>query len=56
MACQHRELHLWLDDAKKLWCYAQPTASKHHALEDALDKMKAKEGIERITSVEKESD
>ena len=43
--------------------YAQSTASKHQALEDASDKAKArfkhwewkaKAGVERITSVEKE--
>ena len=45
--------------------YAQSTASKHHALEDALNKAKArskhwewkaKEGIERIIGAEKERD
>ena len=65
MAHQHKELHLWLDDAEKLRRYAQCAASKHHALEDALDKAKgrskhwerkAKEGIERITGAEKERD
>ena len=65
MACQHRELHLRLDDAEKLQRYAQSATSKHHALEDALDKTKArskhwerkvKEGVERITDAEKERD
>ena len=65
MARQHRELHLQLDEVEKLWCYAQAAASKHHALEDALNKTKArskhlewktKEGIERITSAKKERD
>ena len=65
MARQHRELHLRLDDTEKLRHYAQSAASKHHALEDALDKdkgrskhweRKAKEGIERIASAEKERD
>ena len=65
MARQHRELYLRLDDAEKLRRYAKSTASKHHALYDTLDKAKArskhwepkaKEGIERITGVEKERD
>ena len=42
MARQHRELYLQLEDAKKLRHYAKSAASKHHALEDALDKVKAK--------------
>ena len=62
MVHQHRELHLQLDNTEKLWRYAQSTASKHHALEDTLDKtkakfkhweQKAKEGIERMTGAEK---
>ena len=65
MAREHRELHLRLDDAKKLRRYAQSADSKHHTLEDALDKTKArskhwerkaKEGVERITGVENERD
>ena len=65
MARQHRELHLWLDDAEKLQRYAQSASSKHHALEDALDKtkarskhweQKAKESIVRIAGAEKERD
>ena len=39
---QHREIYLQLDDAEKLRRYAQSTSSKHHALEDALDKTKAR--------------
>ena len=48
-----------------MWHYAQSGASKHHALEDSIDKtkarskhweQKAKEGIERITDAEKERD
>ena len=63
MACQHRELYLRLDDSEKLRQYAQYAASKHHALENTLDKakatskhweQKAKEGIERIIGVKKE--
>ena len=62
MACQHGELHHRLEDAKKLRLYAQSVASKHHALE-GLGKArakskhwerKAKEGIERATTMEKE--
>ena len=65
MTCQHRELHLRLDDANKLRRYAQSAASKNHTLEDALEETKArskhqernaKEGIERITGVEKKGD
>ena len=61
MARQHKELHLRLDDVKKLRRYAQSAASKHHALEKAKARskhweQKAKKGIERITSVEKERD
>ena len=63
MACQHRELHLRVEDVEKLRRYAQSAVSKHHALDDALDKAKAKSmswewkakaGIERITGAEKE--
>ena len=59
------ELHLWLDDVEKLRRYAQFAASKNYALEDGLGKAKArskhwerkaKEGVERITGVEKEGD
>ena len=65
MERQHRELHLRLDDAKKLRRYAQSIFSKHHALEDGLGKAKArskhwewkaKEGTERIVDIEKERD
>ena len=65
MACQHRELHLRLDDVEKLRRYAQSVASKHHTLEDALGKAKGrskhwewkvKKGVERITGVEKKRD
>ena len=65
MAGEHRELFLQLEDAKKLWRYAQSAVSKHHALDDALNKAKArskswerkaKAGIERITCAKKERD
>ena len=65
MASEHRELCLRLEDVKKLWRYAQSAVSKHHALDDALNKVKArskswerkaKVGIERITCAEKERD
>ena len=65
MARQHRELCFRLEDAEKLRRYAQSAASKHHTLEDALDKTKdrfkhwerkAKIGIESIIGVEKEID
>ena len=42
MARHHWELHLRLEDAKKLRLYAQFGASKHHALEDGLGKDKAR--------------
>ena len=63
MAHQHRELHLPLDDAEKLWRYAQSTTSKHKALDDTLVKVRAKskhwerkdkKGIERATVAENE--
>ena len=63
MARQHRELHLSLEDAEKLQLYAQSVVSKHHALDDALVKAKArskhwkweaKAGAEKITGAEKE--
>ena len=62
MAPQHRELHFQLEDAEKLRRYAQFVVSKHHAIDDALDKAKprskswewkAKVGIERIIGTEK---
>ena len=65
MACQHRELHLWLDDAEKLQRYAGFAVSKHNSLDDALEKAraksrywerKAKEDTERATRAEKERD
>ena len=65
MVRRHRELYLRLKGTEKLRRYAQSVASKHHALEDALDKAKArskhwewkaKVDIERITSVEKKRD
>ena len=36
------ELHLQLDDVEKLLRYAQSDVSKHHTLDDALDKAKAR--------------
>ena len=65
MACQHRELHLRLEDAQKLRLYAQSIVSKHHALDDAVVKTKArskhweqeaKAGGEKIASAENERD
>ena len=65
MARQHRELYYRLEDAEKLWFYAQSATSKHRALEESLDKAKfwskhwerkAKEGTERIMNAEKEMD
>ena len=63
--CQHRELHLRLDDAEKLRRYAQSATSKHKALDDALGKararskyweQKAKEGTNRAIGEENERD
>ena len=42
MARQHREFQSQLDDAKKLWLYAQSVVSKHHALDASLAKAKFK--------------
>ena len=65
MVRQHRELHLRLEDVEKMRCYAQSVVSKHHALDDALDKAKTRSkhwerkamaSIERMISVEKERD
>ena len=65
MACQHRELHLRLEDAEKLRIYAQFAISKHHTLDNALVKAKArskhwereaKAGAKKIVGVEKERD
>ena len=42
MAGHRRELHLRLEDAKKLRLYAQFGASKNHALEDGMGKAKAR--------------
>ena len=65
MVRQHRELHLLLEDVEKLRRYAQSVVSKNHALDDALDKSKARSKhwerkamarIKRMTSVEKERD
>ena len=65
MVRQHRELHLQLEDVEKLRRYAQSVVSKHHALDDALDKAKSRSkhweqkamvGIKRMISVEKERD
>ena len=62
--CQYKELYLRLDDAEKLRRYVQSATSKHHALA-TLDKAKgrskhwewkAKEGVKRISSMEKEID
>ena len=41
MACQHQEFRSRLDDAKKLWLYAQSAASNHHTLTASLTKTKA---------------
>ena len=38
----HRDAHLRLEDYEKLRLYAQLAVSKHHALDDALVKAKAK--------------
>ena len=60
MARQNRELHYRLEDTEKLRLYAQSATSKHHALEESLDKansqskhweLKAKEGTERIRAL-----
>ena len=65
MAHQHRELHLRMEDAEKLQLYAQSAVSKHHALDDALVKAKArskhweqqaKAGAEKIVGAEKDRD
>ena len=65
MACRYKELHYRLDDVEKLRLYAQSTTSKPHALEESLDKakswsknweQKAKEGSEKMKSVEEERD
>ena len=63
MVRQDGELYHRLEDTEKLWLYALSVASKHHALEDGLGKAKskhwerkAKEGIERATTIEKERD
>ena len=65
MACQHRELHLRLEDAQKLRLYAQSIVSKQHALDDTVVMTKAKSkhweqeakaGAEKIASAEKEKD
>ena len=58
MGCQYRELHLSLEDAKKLWLYAWSTVSKHHALDNALAKTKvrSKVGAEKTASIKKERD
>ena len=63
MVRQHRELHLRLEHAEKLWLYAQSAISKHYALDDALVKAKAKSkhweweakvGAKKIVGVKKE--
>ena len=65
MASQHRDLHLRLDDAEKLWRYTQFAIYKHKSIDDALGKArakskywehKAKEGTESTTEVENERD
>ena len=65
MEPQHGELHHRLEDAEKLWLYAQSAAFKHHALDESLGKAEAKskhwerkdkEGIERATTGENERD
>ena len=65
MACQHKEFHARLDDAEKLWLYAQLTVTKHQALDVSLAKAKsrfkhweleAKAGVEKIVGEEKERD
>ena len=65
MACQHREAHLRLEDTEKLQLYAKSAISKHHTLDNALVKAKArskhweweaKAGVETTTSVLKERD
>ena len=38
MVRQHREFQSWLDDAERLWLYAQSAVSKHQALDISLAK------------------
>ena len=42
MARQHREFQSWLDNAKRLWLYAQSAVSKHQTLDSSLAKEKSK--------------
>ena len=58
-------LHAILDDAEKLWLYAQSTISKHQALDASLAQAKsrskhweqeAKASVEKIAWVDKERD
>ena len=42
MARQHREFQSRLNDAEKLWFYAQSTVSKHQALDSTLAKAESK--------------
>ena len=42
MARQHREFQSRLDNAKKLWLYAQSAVSKHQILDASLAKVEAK--------------
>ena len=65
MACQHRVLHVRLEDAEKLQLYVGFTTSKHRALEESLSKVKswskhwewkAKDGTEKTMGAKKERD
>ena len=65
MACQHRDFRSQLDNAKRLWLYAQSVVSKHQALDASLAKeesklkrlkQEAKDGAEKIERSKKEKD
>ena len=65
MVRQYREFQSWLDDAERLWLYAQSAVSKHQALYASLAKaesklkhwkQEAKASAEKIKRVEKERD
>ena len=65
MARQHKEFRSRLDDAKRLWLYAQSAVSKHQALDASLTKAEskskhwkreAKADAEKIERAEKERD
>ena len=65
MAHQHREFRSPLDDAEKLWLYAQSVASHHQTLTASLAKAEslsehwdkeARDGVVRVIQAEKEID